>query len=65
MKVNVGKVDKVIRVILGVALLVWGAMSKNWIGIIGVIPLVTGIIGQCPLYRLAGINTCNSEKVEK
>ncbi|MCB1859039.1 MAG: DUF2892 domain-containing protein [Gammaproteobacteria bacterium] len=58
MKNNVGKVDRIVRVILGVLLIgnVFYAL-QNPIGWVGVILLVTGIFGICPLYSLLGINT--------
>lgn len=64
-KYNMGKTDRVIRVILGVLLIgnVFFAL-KHPIGWVGVILLITGIVGICPLYSLLGINTKSaSEKV--
>jgi hypothetical protein len=60
MKKNVGTVDRWIRIILGVALLsliVFLSGGVRWIGLIGLIPLLTGIAGYCPLYSLFKINT--------
>ena len=61
---NVGTVDKVIRIILGLVLLalVFVGPQTPW-GWIGVIPLVTGLIGFCPLYSVLGMNTCGAKKV--
>ena len=58
LKNNVGKADRIVRVILGVLLIgnVFYAL-QNPIGWVGVILLVTGIFGICPLYSLLGINT--------
>ncbi|WP_370541824.1 DUF2892 domain-containing protein [Alicyclobacillus sp. SO9] len=56
---NIGPVDRVIRIILGIALLALFLLHgpvRYW-GLIGLIPLVTAIIGFCPLYRLFGIRT--------
>lgn len=64
-KHNMGKTDRIIRVILGVLLIgnVFFAL-QNPIGWIGVILLVTGIAGICPLYSLININTKSAaEKV--
>ena len=60
---NVGTVDKVIRIILGLVLLalVFVGPQTPW-GWIGIIPLVTGLIGFCPLYGVLGINTCSTKK---
>lgn len=61
MKQNVGSVDRVIRIILGLALLAFyflGEGSMRWIGLIGIIPLATAALGTCPLYSILGISTC-------
>ncbi len=60
MKKNVGKVDKWIRIILGIALLCLIFIIEGnlrWLGLIGLIPLITGLINYCPLYELLGIST--------
>jgi hypothetical protein len=59
MKLNEGVVDRGIRVLVGLVLisLVFVGPQTPW-GWIGVVPLVTGIIGWCPAYTLLGINTC-------
>ena len=54
---NIGTIDRVIRVVIGLAIIVWGDMNENWLGAIGVVPLLTSAIGFCPLYTLLGINT--------
>ena len=58
MKANIGKIDKWIRIVLGVALIAWAATGGPVWAWIGVIPLATALINFCPLYRLVGINTC-------
>lgn len=63
MKVNSGSIDRALRVVVG-AVLVGLAFTGNvgaW-GWIGAIPLVTGIVGLCPLYSMLGINTCPVKK---
>jgi len=61
---NEGTADRVIRVIVGVVLLAAALTGHGtpwtWIGII---PLLTGIIGICPLYYLLGINTCKNKVI--
>ena len=59
MPVNEGKVDRAIRIVLGLALiaLVFVGPKTNWGGL-GLIPLITGLTGFCGLYKLLGINTC-------
>ncbi|GIU00755.1 hypothetical protein TSL6_12610 [Sulfurovum sp. TSL6] len=58
MTCNIGKIDRIIRAVIGVALLGWGIMNGNIIAdVIGVVLLLTVIIGWCPPYALFGINT--------
>jgi hypothetical protein len=56
---NEGTLDRGLRVILGLVLiaLVFVGPQTVW-GWVGVVPLLTGLVGFCPLYRLVGINTC-------
>lgn len=57
---NEGTVDRVVRVVMGVALLALVFVGpQTWFGLIGLVPLVTGLVGSCPLYRLMGISTCS------
>ena len=61
MNVNVGSVDRVVRIVAGVALVglaVAGTIGP-W-GYVGVLPLLTGFMRVCPAYSLLGINTCSS-----
>ena len=60
---NVGQVDKILRIVVGLALiaLVFVGPQTPW-GWIGVIPLATGLMGFCPLYKLIGVNTCGLKK---
>ncbi|MBU0581073.1 MAG: DUF2892 domain-containing protein [Candidatus Margulisbacteria bacterium] len=55
---NEGNLDRVIRVILGVVIIGVGSYYQSWLGFIGLIPLITGLIGYCPLYSIFGIKTC-------
>ncbi len=59
--VNEGTADRVIRVVVGLGLLSLAFFGPKtpW-GYIGVVPLATGLLGHCPLYRIAGINTCRA-----
>ena len=56
---NEGTIDRVIRVLvgLGVLSLVFVGPKTLW-GLLGVVPLLTGLLGRCPLYTLLGIKTC-------
>lgn len=63
---NMGTVDRAVRVVAGLALVglaVTGTIGA-W-GWIGVVPLLTGISGFCPAYKLIGLNTCPVSKTEK
>ncbi|MCE5189862.1 MAG: DUF2892 domain-containing protein [Eubacteriales bacterium] len=65
MKQNVGKVDRWIRIVLGIALLSLIALLDGgirWIGLIGLIPLITGVLNTCPIYALLGISTKKEQK---
>lgn len=59
MKTNEGKWDRILRVLLGLGLLslVFIGPQTLW-GLAGLVPLVTGLIGFCPLYKIFGLNTC-------
>lgn len=62
MNINVGVADKVVRIIVGVGLLsLVFVLESNvrWLGLIGIVPLATGLIGYCPLYTVLGLNTCS------
>lgn len=56
---NEGNIDRILRIIFGIALiaLVFVGPQTPW-GWIGIIPLATGLIGFCPLYAILGIKTC-------
>ncbi|KHO62949.1 hypothetical protein THYS13_10440 [Thermoanaerobacter sp. YS13] len=62
---NVGKIDKIIRYIIGIALLsLLFLINSNlrFLGLIGLVPILTAAFGFCPLYALFGINTCSTKK---
>jgi hypothetical protein len=59
MTANTGNVDRMLRAMVGLALIglaITGIMG--WWGWIGVVPLLTGVFGICPMYAMLGINTC-------
>jgi hypothetical protein len=63
MKINVGQTDKILRILVGVGLLSLAFMGpKTLFGYVGLIPLLTGLVGYCPLYTVLGLNTCSSKK---
>ena len=56
---NEGSIDRAIRIALGLAILAMVFVGpKTWVGLVGLIPLVTGVYGFCPLYRVLGLRTC-------
>lgn len=64
---NVGGIDKVLRIIVGVALLLFAitgvpATGYNWLGWLGIVPILTAFVGFCPAYTLLGMNTCPLDK---
>ncbi len=62
MKTNVGGIDRILRIVVGIALIAWALMGGPVWSWIGVVPLATGLIGFCALYPLLGINTCPTKK---
>ena len=58
---NVGQIDRTLRIVLGLVLLgmAFAGLYTPWTWL-GVVPLLTGLIGWCPPYSLLGINTCNA-----
>mgnify|MGYP001366030966 CR=1 FL=1 len=62
-KTNEGTIDRALRVIVGIALIAIVFVGPQTpLGWIGVVPLLTGLIGWCPAYALLGINTCPMKK---
>ncbi len=57
---NMGDVDRVIRIVIGIIIAVLGVVYHSWFGAVGVIPLITAGIGFCPLYKVLGINSCDN-----
>lgn len=63
MKQNIGGVDRVIRLVLGLAFIAASFYWKCWFcGIIGLIVVFTSVVGWCGLYQVFGINTCKIKK---
>lgn len=62
MKQNVGGIDRVLRIVVGLALVAWALMDGPVWAWIGIVPLATGLVGFCGLYPLLGINTCPNKK---
>jgi hypothetical protein len=64
MTTNVGMADRIVRIVIGIALIAFALnyfypdTGYNWIGWIGVVPIMTAIFGTCPLYSVVGMSTC-------
>lgn len=57
MKANIGSIDRVLRLIAGLAILGAGYYFKSWWGLVGLVPIVTAIFRFCPAYLPIGLNT--------
>ena len=68
MTTNVGSIDRIVRIVLGLALIAFAlgfiapGAAYAWLGWIGVVPLLTAAAGSCPLYTVLGASTCPVEK---
>lgn len=61
MKLNIGPVDRYLRIAVGIGLLAMMLLLEGdarWWGLVGLVPLVTGLVGNCPLYSMLGIDSC-------
>ncbi|CAN1569227.1 Protein of unknown function DUF2892 [Paracoccaceae bacterium] len=64
---NEGTIDRALRVAVGVALIVWFFLDQgqgfwHYAKLIGAVPILTGLIGWCPLYSILGVSTCPMKK---
>jgi hypothetical protein len=62
-KTNVGGIDRALRIVVGAALVLWffvdqGSGLWHYAKLIGVVPILTGLFGTCPLYSILGLSTC-------
>lgn len=61
MNANVGKADKMVRLVMAVVLFSLFFILEGdlkWIGLVGIVPLATALMNWCPLYTVFGMNTC-------
>ena len=63
MKKNVGSIDRLLRIILGLVIGILGVIFDSWWGLIGILPLATGLFNFCPLYFVLNMST--TEKTEE
>ena len=60
---NVGGIDRILRIVVGLALIALAATGTVGVwGYVGVVPLLTGLVGWCPPYALFGWNTCSTKR---
>jgi hypothetical protein len=57
MKKNVGKTDRIIRVVIGISIIGFGIINHSWLGLIGAGIMLPALMGSDPIYSLIGINT--------
>ncbi|NTU68057.1 MAG: DUF2892 domain-containing protein [Chlorobiaceae bacterium] len=57
MKKNMGRTDQIVRALIGAVMIVYGLVFQNFVGLVGLIPLVTAAFAYCPLYTILGIST--------
>ncbi|HPR65385.1 MAG TPA: DUF2892 domain-containing protein [Thermoanaerobaculia bacterium] len=62
MKTNVGGIDRAVRILIGVTILTLGFVLKTWLGLIGLVPLMTGLISWCPAYMPLGLSTRSKKR---
>ena len=62
MHLNVGGIDQILRIVLGVVICTIGVIYNNWWGLVGLIPLVTGTMSWCPIYNLVGLSSLKISK---
>lgn len=58
MNPNVGSVDRAIRIVAGLIIIALGLFFGSWWGVVGVVPIATGLIRWCPAYLPLGLSTC-------
>ena len=62
MQANVGGMDKIVRIVAGLALLAMTVVGpKTLWGLVGIVPLATAFMNFCPAYTLLGVNTCKTK----
>lgn len=57
---NVGGIDRIVRILLGLALVAMGLYTQSWWGAVGLVPLITGLVGWCPMYLPLKVSTAKS-----
>lgn len=65
MKTNIGSVDRIIRVLAGLAILCAGLAYHSWWGLVGLVPLITAVVRCCPAYLPFGLSTSANPALKK
>ena len=64
MSKNIGYIDRTVRIVIGLLLMAYAipfgfpSTGWNWVGWIGVIPIIAAFVGTCPAYSVLGVSTC-------
>ena len=64
MKCNVGSIDRIFRIIIGLVIAVVGVIYSSYWGVVGIVLMATGVFGYCALYSVLNISTTKKEPVE-
>ncbi|MCC6777523.1 MAG: DUF2892 domain-containing protein [Hyphomicrobiales bacterium] len=71
MSVNMGALDRGLRIVVGLILIAYAVplgfpqTGWNWVGWIGIVPLLTALLGICPLYSVIGVSTCPASQAKR
>lgn len=60
MRRNMGGADRTIRIVAGAGIIIWGFVAGSWWGAVGLVPVLTGVVGSCPAYLPFGGSTCRA-----
>ena len=61
MKPNIGSVDRVVRIVIGLGVIGVGAYFRSWWGLVGLVPILTAVVRFCPAYVPFGLSSCSRE----
>lgn len=62
MKPNVGGIDRILRIVVGLGLLAAGYHYHSWLGLVGLVPILTALFRFCPAYVPFGLNSCRTKQ---
>lgn len=61
MKCNIGKIEQIVRIVIGLGIVLIGLYYRSWWGIIGIVPIITGVSRYCPVSDVLGVSTCDAK----